>query len=348
MKAFVTGSTGLLGSNLVALVTTQGYAVKALARSPEKASRFLQPDVEIIKGDMENVSGFAAELAGCDVLFHTAAYFREFFGHGDHWTKLERINVKATIELLEAAEKAGVKKVIYVSSSGVIGLKPGGLPGDESTPPDKASLQNLYFRSKVVAEEAVNEFLKTHSLPVVQILPTAIYGPGDSGPTGAGQLILDFLGRKLPGVLPGGFSVVDVRDVAQAMINAVERGKNGERYIINNRYHSMEEIFAMLEKVSGVASPTMRIPGAAALLFAYVGETFARLRGVESSISINGARTLLSRREAKSDKAERELGITIRPFEDTLRDEVQWFQKHGYTADKFTKATIFPISKTYP
>lgn len=346
MKAFVTGSTGLLGSNLVALLKAQGHTVKALARSPEKAARFLASDVEIVRGDMEDVAGFAAELTGCDVLFHTAAYFREYFGRGDHWSKLERINVHATIELFKAAEKAGVKKVIYVSSSGVIGMKPGGLPGDETTPPDGPALQNLYFRSKVAAEQAIYEFMKTHSLPIVQILPTAIYGPGDSGPTGAGQLILDFLGKKLPGIPPGGFSVVDVRDVAQAMLNAVERGKSGERYIINNRYYRMSEIFAILGKVSGVSAPTMAIPAAIALIFAYVSETVANLRGVESSVTVNGARTLLLRREVKTDKAQRELGVVMRPFEDTLRDEVNWFQTHGYVGSN-QNVNTFPIGKSY-
>ncbi|MBC8171474.1 MAG: NAD-dependent epimerase/dehydratase family protein, partial [Anaerolineae bacterium] len=169
MKAFVTGSTGLLGSNLVNLLLAQGHEVKALVRSEAKARKFLtDPRIEIIQGDMEKVDGFAAELQGCDVLFHTAAYFREYYGPGDHWATLEKINVHGTIRLLELAEKAVVKKVIYVSSSGVIGRKPDGSPADETTAPDQlAERENLYFKSKVAAEQAVANFLKTHHLPVV-------------------------------------------------------------------------------------------------------------------------------------------------------------------------------------
>ncbi|PSN13335.1 3-beta hydroxysteroid dehydrogenase, partial [filamentous cyanobacterium CCT1] len=122
MQAFVTGSTGLLGSNLVRELVDRGYQVKALVRSIDKAKALLGdlPQVQFIQGDLQAIPAFAAELRGCDVLFHTAAYFRESYGLGDHWPQLKGLNIDATIELLEAAEKAGVGKAIYVSSSGCI------------------------------------------------------------------------------------------------------------------------------------------------------------------------------------------------------------------------------------
>src|SRR5689334_16399159 len=112
MKAFVTGSTGLLGSNLVQLLLAQGFEVKALARSKQKAEQILGKNTkaQIILGDMEDVGGFASELADVDVLFHVAAYFREYFGPGDHWTKLKQINIDGTIQILTEAEKRGVKQ----------------------------------------------------------------------------------------------------------------------------------------------------------------------------------------------------------------------------------------------
>ncbi len=331
MKAFVTGSTGLLGSNLVRQLVGAGWEVKALARSKEKAAKLLgDTRAQVVTGDMENADGFAAELAGCDVLFHTAAYFREYFAPGDHWATLENINVKGTIKLLDEAEKRGVKKVIYVSSSTVIGMKANGEPGDETTPPDAHASENLYAKSKVVAEAAIAEFLKTHSIPVILILPTAMFGPGDAAPTTAGQIILDFIHRKLPVIPPGGFSVVDARDVAQAMIQAVERGKSGERYIINNAYRSLGDIVKQLEQITGIPAPTRQIPYLMALTYAWVMETRARLTGTETVITVNGIRTVGKAYEVKSDKAQRELGATIRPFEDTLRDEIHWYIEHGY------------------
>jgi dihydroflavonol-4-reductase len=331
MKAFVTGSTGLLGSNLVHLLSAQGHEVKALARSRDKARQILgDTRAEIVVGDMQDIEGFTAALKGSDVLFHTAAYFREYFGPGDHWATLNKINVEATIHLLTEAEKRGVKKVIYVSSSNVIGLKPGGEPGDESTPPDSRSAENLYSKSKVLAEQAIAAWLKTHALPVVLILPSAMFGPHDAAPTSAGKIVLDCLHRRLPGIPPGGFSVVDARDVAQAMLNAVERGKSGERYIVNNRYHSLGEILHLLETITGVPAPTRRIPYPLALAVGWLSETRARLTGTESAATINGVRILRAALRVKSDRAERELGVTFRPFEDTLRDEVNWYVDNGY------------------
>ena len=189
MQAFVTGSTGLLGNNLVRLLLQQGHQVKALVRSTEKAARVFEGlSVTFIKGDLENLDDWTNELAGCEVLFHTAAYFREYYQPGDHWTTLEKLNVKATLKLLQAAEQKGVSKVIYTSSSGVIGMKADGSGGDETTPPGPEASSNLYFKSKVEAEKAVEQFMKEHDLDVRLVLPGAMVGPGDSGPTALGRI----------------------------------------------------------------------------------------------------------------------------------------------------------------
>ena len=137
MKAFVTGSTGLLGNNLIRVLLENGHEVKALVRSKEKAiKQFSDLPIEYVVGDMEKVDDFADELKGCDVLFHTAAYFREYYEKSkEHWQILENINIKGSIKILENAEKAGVQTAIYVSSSGTIGMKPDGSSGDENTPP---------------------------------------------------------------------------------------------------------------------------------------------------------------------------------------------------------------------
>jgi dihydroflavonol-4-reductase len=332
-----------LGSNLVRQLLAAGYEVKALARSRDKAAQILgDTRAEIIVGDMENVEGFAPHLAGVDVLFHTAAYFREYFTVGDHWATLEKINVRATIQVLNEAEQRGVKKAIYTSSSTVIGANPKGSASDESTPPDRHTEANLYAKSKVLAEAAVADFLKSHRLPVVLVLPTAMFGPGDAAPTRAGQIIQDFMRQELSIIPPGGFSVVDVRDVAQATINAVQRGKSGERYILNNRYYSLGEILSMLERVTGIPGPTRRVPYAGALMVAYLGELRARLTGAEPQITVSAVRILTQGGELSADKARRELGFATRPFEDTLRDEVAWYAERGVGQNRLHVAVIPP------
>ncbi|BAY09800.1 SDR family oxidoreductase [Calothrix sp. NIES-2098] len=328
MKAFVTGSTGLLGNNLVRLLVEQGYSVKALVRSPEKASQiFSGLDITLVQGDMLDIDSFAEELAGCDILFHTAAYFREYYQPGNHWQMLEDINVKATIKLLTFAEKHGVEKVIYVSSSGPIGMKAPGVPGDESTPPDPQIIKNLYFKSKVLAEDAIYEFLKQHSLPVVLILPGWMFGPGDAAPTNSGQLVLDYYQQKIPGILDGGACMVDARDVAQAMINAVERGKNGDRYIIAGRYYTLENLFHTLTKITGIPAPKLRLPYNLTVILARISDSYARFTSTKSVMPLEGIRMLHERIQLDSAKAIKELGASFRSLEDTLHDVVDWYQK---------------------
>ncbi|MCA9905023.1 MAG: SDR family oxidoreductase [Anaerolineae bacterium] len=328
MKAFVTGGTGLLGSNLVCQLVEQGWEVTVLVRSPKKAQRlFRDLDVTYVEGDMLDVAGFASHLRGIDVLFHAAAYFREYYQPGDHWQMLEAINIRGTIQLLEAAEAAGVGKVIYVSSSTVIGPTADGTPSDETTPPNAHAFHNLYRKSKVLAEQAIATFQKTHTLPVVLILPTWMFGPRDVAPTNSGRMIQNFLDGGIPALLPGGTMIVDARDVAQAMIAAVEKGNSGERYIIGGAYASLETVASILSKISGQPMPRLSLPYPLALAFAWVSETLARLSRSEALVTVEALRTLQDRDLISSAKAMRELGAAFRPLETTLRDEIAWYRQ---------------------
>jgi dihydroflavonol-4-reductase len=331
MRAFVTGATGLLGGNLVRALLDKGHEVRGLVRSKEKAQRvFPAAKIDFVTGDMSNVAGFASSLAGSDVLFHTAAYFREYYQPGDHKATLEKINVQGTVDLLIAAEKHGVQKAIHISSAGVIGRKPDGSAGDEGTMPDDHATSNLYFTSKIDTELAIKRFLKERTLPVVMILPSWMWGPGDWAPTAAGKLVLDFLKQKLPGVVDGGSSIVDVRDVSAATISAADRGKSGERYIVGGHYFDFAGVLGTLARVTGVPAPTRQIPYALSLAVGAASQTWARLTGGQALVTLAAVRTIHGKNQVDSAKAVRELGATFRPFEDTVRDEVDWFRTHGY------------------
>ncbi|MDY6804706.1 MAG: SDR family oxidoreductase [Cyanobacteriota bacterium] len=331
MKAFVTGSTGLLGNNLTRLLVARGYEVKALTRSLEKANKIF-PDLPVtfVLGDMQNIDGFAEELNGCDVLFHCAAYFMEYYQPGDRWPMLEAINIKGTVKLLEVAERQGIKKVIYVSSSGVIGKSPDGTPADETIPASGISHTNLYKLSKVLAEEAVYDFLKDSSLSVVFILPGWIFGPGDISPTSSGQLVLDLLGKKMRGIIPGGVNMVDARDVGQIMINAVEKGKSGDRYLAAGHHLSIKTVMETFNLVTGIPIPKRQIPYFLLRLSAFLRKNYARLTKNQMSIFLPGIETVRADITLSSEKAIRELDATFRPFEETMRDEVAWFRDNGY------------------
>ena len=328
-SAFVTGGTGLLGTNLVRELVREGWRVKVLARSRAKLDRVLNGiELDAVLGDMEDVAGFAPALQGCDTLFHCAAYFREYYSPGQHEEKLERINVRATIELVDAAELAGLSKVVYVSSSGVLDRSGSSGTIDESAP-YALETSNLYFRSKVHAEQRLFEWLKAHRTAVVLILPGWMFGPFDEAPTASGRLVQDFLARKLPAIIPGGANVVDARDVAMAMVRSVEQGRPGERYIVAGLPVSLEQIALTLQRVTGVPAPRLRLPYWAALVAGWLSQTVATLRGGESLLTVSGVRTMTEamRHTTSSAKAERELGASFRSLFETLHDEVKWFRE---------------------
>ncbi|MEM6254983.1 MAG: NAD-dependent epimerase/dehydratase family protein [Cyanobacteria bacterium P01_D01_bin.156] len=334
MKAFVTGSTGLLGSNLTQLLLEQGFEVTALTRELTKASKLLgeHPHLKIVRGDLQEVEGFAHHLQGCDVLFHTASYFRESFDYGDHWNQLKAINVDATIHLLEAAEKAGISKVIYVSSAcGCVGIIRGGAPSNETTPFQEFNYKNPYFKSKLMAEEAISNFIKTHNLPVVLILPAGMLGPNDAAPTEMGRFVLNFLKGKAPLVPSGGFPIVDARDVAMAMVSAVYSGQPNERYLVTGGYYSVKEIMHNLSEASGQPIPSQKLPRFAVRIWAFFQNLMGRLQNKKPFLHSHMVRVMLSRQWFDPSKANKGLKTTYRPFKDTIKDTVQWYQQNGYT-----------------
>lgn len=330
-KAFVTGATGLLGSNLITQLLDEGYSVRALVRSVEKGKRqFSDPRVELIPGDMLNISAFAESLEGVDVLFHAAAYFRESFGPGNHDAQLEQINVRGTIELLNAAYEKGVTNIVYVSALGVLQRPSDGSPFDEHSPYYR-STHNAYFKSKIHAEQALEQWLSNHPrMRVVLILPAGMWGPRDAAPTSFGQFAISFLKDQMPIILPGAIPFVDARDVASAMIRAVHTGASGERFIVSQRVVTVAEIVRGLAKVSGKAAPRVRLSFPVATVLALIAETVAWLTRQPAQISRAVLTALSEDFDVSSAKAEHELGIRFRPVEETLRDTVDWFRANGY------------------
>lgn len=331
--AFVTGATGLLGNHVVRHLMEHGFRVKALARSKSRAAaQFAGLPIEIVIGDITNVSGFSSHLQGVEILFHTAAYFRDSFKGGSHRDELFRVNVDGTRDLLSHAYSAGVHRFVFTSSSSVLKGKPGQLI--DETMSRAADEAPDYPLSKIRADQEVAMFLRNHpDASGCTVLPGWMVGPGDIGPTASGQMIINFLQRKLPGIAPAEFSVVDARDVAEAHIAAALRGRRGERYLVAGRCMTMADIFSLLESETGIAAPTRKVPIALLYVLAAANEAWHSLSRKPVLISLSSVR-LMAREQGchrfDSSKAERELGVRFRPVVESLRDTANWYLQHGW------------------
>ena len=333
-SAFVTGATGLLGNNLVRELVARGVAVKALVRSPAKGQQQFAglAGVELVPGDMADVPAFAERLRGCDVVFHTAAFFRDNYKGGSHWEELQRINVDGTALLIEHTHRAGVRRFVQTSSIGVLNGEPG-------APIDETCLRELddaddYYRSKILADQAVLRFLASHpDMHASLVLPGWMWGPADIGPTSSGQFVNDVALGKLPGLVPGSFSVVDARDVAQAHIAAATRGERGERYLAAGRHMTMRQLVPLLGKIANVKTPTRELPLALLYALAAVQELYARVSGRPILLSLATVRLMVTeagRTHFNHAKSERELALNFRPFEQTVADTVGWYRSQHW------------------
>lgn len=344
--AFVTGATGLLGNNLVRELIADGWRVRALVRSPDKArQQFDGLDVDIVCGDMRDIAGFAPALADIDTVFHTAAYLRDSYKGGRHWEALHAANVEGTRHLLDHAYRVGVRRFVHTSSIAVLyGAR--GQVIDETMLRSEPDADD-YYRSKILSDRAVLAFLDTHpDFWAAMVLPGWMHGPGDMGPTSAGQTVIDVAFKRLPGVPPGSFSVVDARDVARAMILADERGRRGQRYLAAGQHMTMAELLPLIAQATGVPTPSRRISLWLMHLLAAFYEIYARLTGRPVLLSWAMARTVATeddRSRYDPAKSERELGLRFRPIVDTLRDEVAWFRANGVIPESECDRPVGPI-----
>lgn len=314
----VTGASGFLGWHVARLLLERGHSVRALVR---KGSRVSGLDVEVISGDLREPASLEAAVAGCGLVFHVAADYRL-------WARdpreLYRSNVDGTRNLLEAARRAGVERVVYTSTVGCIGMPAEGL-GDEQTPVALSDMAGDYKRSKFLAEQAAREFAAA-GLPVVIVNPTAPVGDHDVKPTPTGQTVLDFLNGKIPAFIDTGLNIVDARDVAEGHLLACERGRAGERYILGSENLTLAGILRILANITGRKAPTVRLPYAVAYCAGVCSTAWAEVTGAPPRVPIEAVRMARKKMWVTHEKARRELGFHPGPAEGALERAVEWFR----------------------
>jgi dihydroflavonol-4-reductase len=323
---FLTGGTGFIGAHLARTLVEQGARVRCLVRPGSSRQNLAGLPVELWEGDLRDPAGLREALTGCHRAFHCAADYRL-------WTRdpreLYASNVGGTDHLLAAAASTGVERVVYTSSVGALGLSRDGTPADETTPVALADMIGHYKRSKFLAERKAKEWA-ARGLPVVIVNPSTPVGDLDIKPTPTGQMIVDFLRRRMPAYVESGLNLVDVRDVAAGHLLAAERGRPGEKYILGHRNLRLKEIFDLLAHLTGLPAPRVRLPHAVPLVFAALATAAARLTGRPPRVSLESVKMSRKLMFFRADKAVRELGLPQSPVDQALTRAVEWFREHGY------------------
>jgi dihydroflavonol-4-reductase len=317
----VTGASGFLGWHVARLLVERGHSVRALVRP---GSRVDGIDVAPVTGDLREPDSLARAVEGCGFVFHVAADYRL-------WAKdpsdLYRSNVDGTRNLLEAARRAGVERVVYTSTVGCIGIPHDGI-GDETTAVTLADMAGDYKRSKFLAEQVALEFARD-GFPVVIVNPTAPIGDHDVKPTPTGKIVLDFLNGAMPAFIDTGLNVVDARDCAEGHLLAREKGRPGERYILGSENLTLAQILEKLAAITGRRAPTVRLPYAVAYCAGACSTAWAGLTGIPPRVPLEGVRMARKKMWVTSEKARRELGFDPGPAGIALRRAVEWFQSAG-------------------
>jgi dihydroflavonol-4-reductase len=327
MKTLVTGGTGFVGANVVRALLQCGMEVRALVRPRSDTRNLDNLDVELVAGDLRDRGSLEAALEGCDTVYHVAAMYALWASDP---RQIYESNVTGTVNLLDAAGTAGVQKIVYTSSVATIGLPKDGTLGTEDAPLRPEEMISHYKRSKYLAEQEVLKYAQ-RGLPVVIVNPSLPVGPWDVKPTPSGQIIVNFLRGKIPAYVDTGLNVVDVEDVAMGHILAAKKGRIGERYILGHANLTLLEMFHLLEEVSGVRAPRVRIPYGFAYLSACVSEFVANtITHKPPFVTLAGVKLSRKRMFFDASKAVRELGFPQTPAVEALRKAVQWFRAHGY------------------
>ncbi len=326
MKTLVTGGTGFVGCHLVRSLLGRGHRVRCLVRRESRLDNLEGLDVELFHGDLRDADSVRAAVDGCGVVYHCAADYRLYARDP---SQIYAANVDGTRHILAASAAAGVERLVYTSTVGALGLRSDGRPADETVPVTLDDMLGDYKKSKFEAERAAEEWAG-RGLPVVIVNPSTPIGDGDIKPTPTGQVIVDFLNRKIPAVVDTGLNWVDVRDVAEGHVLAAEKGRIGEKYILGHRNLSLAEFLAVLSDLTGLPAPKMRLPHWIPIAFAALDTTVARLVGSEPRVSLESARLARYKMYFDPGKAVRELGMPQTPVEEPLRRAVDWFRRNGY------------------
>lgn len=323
MKVLVTGATGFVGSAVVRELLARGHAVRALVRAKSKLANLEGLAIEKSEGDVLDEPSVKRAVEGCEGVIHTA-------GTVDYRPRsrdlLYSLNGHGPEIVLGAALAAGVKRAVHTSSVAAMGGTRAPEVRDETSPSLAEESGIHYFISKLRGEQAALALAKK-GLPVVVVRPVFVSGPGDIY-WSSGTTLLALARRQFPVYVPGGAGAADVRDIARGHVDALERGRVGEAYILGGENLEMAELTRRVAKAAGVKAP-IPVPYGVAITVATIGEKLAGLFGKDPPMPVDLVKSSALYTFTSSAKAEKELGYQVRPFADSLRDTLRFFMEQG-------------------
>lgn len=325
MKVLVTGATGFIGGHIAQAALAQGWQVRGLRRTAGRTGH-LSPDspIEWIEGDLNDTDSLQRAFSGVEVLFHAAAYYprrERTLSMAEHLHAAEA----EMRGVLAAAKAAGVRRMVYTSTlTCIANLPPGsGRLADEQDVYQLGQFpESVYFETKIVMERLALA-ANAPDFEVVVTNPTAVFGPGDLNHTLGMLLILIAKGYAFLW-LPAAVNVVDVRDVATAHVQAALKGRPGERYILGGHNTNLREAITQAAKVAGRSAPWLPLPLWVVKPIVWLGDRIPAI-----PLPANHMRSIGLWQPYNTAKAESELGLHARPFDETVRDALAWFVAQG-------------------
>ena len=327
MRVFITGATGFVGHHVAKALAAQGADLLFLVRKSSNLSNLEGIRGEIVVGDLLNPASYTPVLANCEAVLHVAADYRLWIRDPD---TMYRANVDGTRDLLRVAREAGVRRVVYTSSVATMHFRTDGVIINEDTPVSLADMVGHYKRSKFLAEQQAIAAAQDGQ-QVIILNPTTPIGPNDSKPTPTGRIFVDFLNHKFPAYMDTGLNLVDVTEVAKTHVDALTLGTPGRRYILGGENLTLKQILDKMSAITGIPSPTVKIPFAVAATYAFFEETITgRIRGKEPRATLEEVRMGRKKMFASSARAQQELSFRIAPVYPAMRAAIDWFQANGY------------------
>jgi dihydroflavonol-4-reductase len=325
-KILVTGATGFVGAAVARALLARGEKVVLLARKTSPRGNVEGLDAEIAIGDLRDADSLAPAFKGVEKLYHVAADYRLWARDTSEIIEANRLGVT---NIMNAALRAGVSRVVYTSSVATLKLNEAGVPVDETSParPDQAI--GAYKKSKTIAERVVEKMVAEQGLPAVIVNPSTPIGPRDIKPTPTGRVIVEGANGRMPAYVDTGLNLVHVDDVAQGHLLAMEKGRIGERYILGGQDAPFGQFLTEICELAGRRPPRLKIPRAPLFPLAHAAEFFARFTGKEPFATVDALRMAKYRMYFSSAKAQAELGYQARPYAQALADALDWFRAKG-------------------